>query len=135
MISLRGFIPEKLATFDSAMRWKLLLLVSLAASLLGYGLWTAVTLILFGSARELARHDWLLLASALIPIGISVYAAIFLYRHTSRRRKTQAVLTAILSLVLASLTYVITTKFFPHRLSMPRTTELRHGLGTFFPGP
>src|SRR4051812_21433755 len=117
------------------MRWKLLVLVSVAASLLGFGLWAAVTLILFGSARELARHDWLLPASALIPAGIIVYAAMFLYRHTARRRKTQAVLTAILSLVLASLTYVISVRLFPQRLAIPRTAELRHGLGVLFPGP
>jgi L-lactate permease len=108
------------------MRWKLLVLVSVAASLLGFGLWAAVTITLFGSARELAQRDWLLPASALIPIGVIVLAAIFLYRHTARRRKTQAVITAVLGLLFVSLSYIVATKFFPEHLSLPPTSELRH---------
>jgi uncharacterized membrane protein len=108
------------------MRWKLLLSVSVVAGVVGFGLWAAVALVVFGSGKGLAQHDWLLLASAFIPIGLAIYAAMFVYRHTARRRKTQAVLAAIFSLLLGSVTYLLTARFFPERLSIPPPSELRN---------
>ena len=108
------------------MRWKLLVIASLAAAFLGCGLWSALVIGVFGSARTLARHDWLLLASALIPIGIATYAAVFVYRHTARRRKTQAAITAILVLFLTLGTYLVVSGLFGNRLYIPTNYEMRH---------
>lgn len=108
------------------MRWKLLVLASLAAALFACGLWSALAIGAFGTARELARHDWLLLASAIVPLAIAVYAGVFVYRHTSRRRKTQAVVTVIVALFLTVGTYFVASLLFPNRLLIPRTYELRH---------
>ena len=105
------------------MRWKLLLLASLVAPILGFGLWCALTVALFTTATELARHDWIFFASFLLPVGLAVFSGIFVYRHTARRRKTQAILSVILTLVLASLGYFITLKFSPERFQVSRASN------------
>lgn len=108
------------------MRWKLLVLASLAAAVLGVGLWSLFTIVCFGAASDLGRHDWILLASALIPLGLIAYAGLFVYRHTARRRKTQVVITVLLSLMLTPAIYLAATSLFPTRLIIPRTYEVRH---------
>jgi len=108
------------------MRWKLLVTASLAAALLAFGLWSALAIGAFGTARELARHDWLLLAGAIVPLAIAVYAGVFVYRHTARRRKTQAVVTVIVALFLTVGIYFVASLLFPNMFSIPRTYELRH---------
>src|SRR5712692_7353310 len=99
-----------------SMRWKLLVLVSFVAALLALGLWSAITIAVFGSARALARNDWLLLLTAIVPLAIAAYSGVFVYRHTARRRKTQAALTVILSLLLTLGTYLTASLMFPNRL-------------------
>ena len=105
------------------MRWKLLLLASLVAAILGFGLWCALTVAFFGTASELTRHDWIFLASLLLPLGLAVFSGVFVYRHTARRRKTQAILSALLTLVLASLGYFITLKLSPERFWVSRANN------------
>ncbi|MEK6335148.1 MAG: hypothetical protein AABM67_09375 [Acidobacteriota bacterium] len=106
------------------MRWKLLVLVSLVAALAALTLWSAITIAIFDSARVMARNGWILLSSLLIPFGVAAYSCVFVYRHTSRRRKTQAALTAILALVFTLGSYLVASQVFP-RLIIPRTYEVR----------
>jgi hypothetical protein len=108
------------------MRWKLLVLVSFAAAILALGLWSAIAIAVFGSARVMAQNDWLLLASLVIPLGVAAYAGVFVYRHTSRRRKTQALITALLALLVTAGIYLVASQIFPHRLIIPRTSEVRN---------
>jgi cytochrome bd-type quinol oxidase subunit 2 len=108
------------------MRWKLLIIASLAAGFIGCGLWSALAIGVFGSARVLARNDWLLLSTTIIPIAIDAYSGVFVYRHTARRRKTQATFTVILALVLTMGIYLVAAAVFPDRLMIPRTYEVRH---------
>jgi cytochrome bd-type quinol oxidase subunit 2 len=98
------------------MRWKLLVIVSLAAAILACGIWSVMVIGAFGSARELARHTWLLFASALVPLGLAAYSGVFVYRHTSRRRKTQAAFAVILSLCLSAGTYFAAALVVPDKL-------------------
>jgi len=107
------------------MRWKLIVLVSVAAGFIGCGLWSALVVGIFGTAWAMARNDWLLLFSAIIPLAIAVYSGIFVYRHTSRRRKTQAALTIILALIFSFGIYLVASQVFP-RLIIPRTPEVRY---------
>ena len=107
------------------MRWKLFVIASFAAAFLACALWSGLVIGVFGSARELARNQWLLLSSAIVPLGVAIYSGVFVYRHTSRRRKAQATLTAILALVLTVGTYLVASQFFPHRLIFSRTPEIR----------
>ena len=108
------------------MRWKLLGLVSVIAALLGVALWSAATVAAFGSARAMARNDWILLGSLVIPLGVSVFGAFFVYRHTAHRRKTQAVIVTLLTLVLMAAAYLVASTFFTSRLYIPSTYEVRH---------
>jgi len=107
------------------MRWRLLVLTSFAAAVVACGLWSAFAIALFGSAGQLARHDWFLLASAAVPLVFIVYAGIFAYRHTARRRKTQAMITAILALFLTIGFHLAASQLFPNRLVIPRSYQAR----------
>jgi cytochrome bd-type quinol oxidase subunit 2 len=107
------------------MRWKLLILVSLVAAFIACGLWSGLVIGIFGNARSLARNQWLLFSSTIVPLAMAVYSGVFVYRHTSRRRKTQAALTAILALLLTFGTYLVASQVFPDRLIIPRTSEVR----------
>jgi cytochrome bd-type quinol oxidase subunit 2 len=107
------------------MRWKLLVIASFAAAFIACGLWSGLVIGIFGTARALARNQWLLLSSAMVPLGMAAYSGVFVYRHTSRRRKTQATLTAILALLLTLGTYLVASQVFPNRLIIPRTSEIR----------
>ena len=95
------------------MRWKLVIIASVAASLIASGLWCALVAILVGPAAAVTRHDWML-ASLAIPLGIAVIAGFFVYRHTSRRRKTQALLTLAAVLLLTSIAYLIAATLAPN---------------------
>jgi cytochrome bd-type quinol oxidase subunit 2 len=109
------------------MRWKLLVIASLAAAIIGCGLWSALAIGIFGTARALARNDWILLASAIIPLAVSAYSGVFVHRHTARRRKTQATFTVILTLLLTLGAYLVASQVFPDRFIIPRNYEIRHG--------
>jgi cytochrome bd-type quinol oxidase subunit 2 len=119
--------PEQLTLWCRSilMRWKLLVLVSLAAAFIACGLWFGLVIGVFGTAKDLARNNWLLLYSAIVPLAVAAYSGVFVYRHTSRRRKTQATLTAILALLLSLGTYLVASQVFPQRLIIPRTSEVR----------
>ena len=105
------------------MRWRLLVITSFAAALVACGLWSTLAIALFGSAREMARHDWSLLASAAVSLVLIVYAGVFAYRHTARRRKTQAMITAVLALFLTIGFYLTASQLFPNRLVIPRSYQ------------
>jgi len=106
------------------MRWKLLVLVPMAAALIACALWSALVIVSFGTARDLTRSDWVLLATIIPPLAIAAYSGVFVYRHTSRRRKTQAVLTVILSLFLTLGVYWLASLMFPARLHIPLPREV-----------
>jgi hypothetical protein len=108
------------------MRWKLLVIASFAAALISCGLWSALAIGVFGSARALARNDWLLLSSLIIPLSIAVYSAVFVYRHTARSRRTQATFTVILTLIFTLVAYEACWALFPDRFYIPTTYEVRH---------
>jgi hypothetical protein len=108
------------------MRWKLLITTSAAAAFIGFALWCVVAIGLFGSVTRLARNDAVLLASVLIPLVFAGLAAFFAYRHTARRRKMQALITTLLTILFAVLAYFAATTLARDRFVIPRTYELRH---------
>jgi ABC-type uncharacterized transport system permease subunit len=108
------------------MRWKLLGLVSVIAALTGVALWSAVTVAAFGSARAMARYDWVLLGSLIIPLGVTVFGALFVYRHTAHRRKSQAVIAILLTLLLTAATYLLASGLFKSRLYVSPSYDLQH---------
>jgi hypothetical protein len=81
------------------MRLKLVLAASLLAAFVGAGSCIALVLGVF-SVKALSNPGLLVSATLLLPIVTIVFASIFVYRHTARRRKLQAFLTAILAILL-----------------------------------
>jgi uncharacterized membrane protein len=82
------------------MRPKLVIGASSLAALLGAGSCVAIVLSIFSSLQPVARPGLLVSATFLLPIAAITLASVFVYRHTARRRKLQALLTAILAILL-----------------------------------
>jgi hypothetical protein len=81
------------------MRLKLVLIASLLAAIVGAGSCIALVLGVF-SVKTLSNPGLLLTSTLLLPIATTFFDSFFVYRHTARRRKTQAFLTAILTTLL-----------------------------------
>jgi hypothetical protein len=107
------------------MRWKVIILVAAAAALFSCVLWGGLAIGVFGSAGALAQHQVLFAASLLIPLGLTAFASTFVYRHTARKRRTQALITAVLSLLLTPAIYLAASFLAPQRLHLPRIAEDR----------
>ena|SRR2546422_11333385 len=82
------------------MRLKLVLIASLLAAVIGSGASIAIILGAFASLKPLSAPGLLVIATFVLPTAAVLYASIFVYRHTARRRKLQAALTAILAVLL-----------------------------------
>jgi len=81
------------------MRLRLVIAASLLAAIVGAGSCIALVLGVF-SLKALSTPGLLLASTLLLPAAAIVFASIFVYRHTARRRKLQAFLTAILATLL-----------------------------------
>jgi hypothetical protein len=95
------------------MRLKLVFLTSLLGALLGSGgplLITAIGLsqrgFLLAKSFPETAEGWKSGTILLIPIAVALFAGVFVYRHTARRRKLQAVLTSVLVLMLSAVAFV-----------------------------
>ena len=116
------------------MRWKLLIITSLVAALLSAGGMYVFTYL--SRAYPAAASELLLLSPGLvvIPLAVTTLASVFVYRHTARRRKLQAALTALLSLVLTVAAVFAIARIVFRRAagevarSHPVATERRRGL-------
>ena len=82
-----------------SMRLKLVLAASLLAAIVGAGSCIALVLLVF-SQQALLSPGLLVASTFLLPIATTIFASIFVYRHTARRRRLQAFLTAILAVLL-----------------------------------
>lgn len=99
MVCFHAFFPlapfQKQPETEGRLRWKLLIAASLLAAVAGACSYFAVTYLLlaFGASPS-AWEETLLLLS---PLGAIIFASIFVYRHTPRRRALQAATTALLA--------------------------------------
>lgn len=86
------------------MRWKLLIVASLLAFVVGTGACMLLVRLLAARGGG-ALPAWAAAAALAAPVACIVYASIFVYRHTARRRTLQAAATALLAsaLTLAAL--------------------------------
>jgi len=83
------------------MRLKLVVIVSLLAAIVGAGSCIALVLGIF-SVKGL-----LVTSTLLLPIATIIFASIFVYRHTARRRKLQAFLTVVLATLLTLALFIV----------------------------
>jgi len=89
------------------MRLKLVLTSSLLAAVVGTGSAIAIILSVFSSLKPITTPGLLVVSIYLLPMLATLLASIFVYRHTARRRKLQAILTAIIALLLTILFFVV----------------------------
>lgn len=82
------------------MRWKLLIFVSLAATVFSAGASLGLSHGLLGTTGRMRTPDLTALAILAVPVAAIAAASVFVYRHTARRRPLQAAMTAMLSAVL-----------------------------------
>lgn len=82
------------------MRWKLLLIASLVATLIGAGSPLGIVYGLSGPTHQLREPDIFIISILLIPVAAITGAGFFVYRHTARRRQIQAVLTVLIATLL-----------------------------------
>jgi hypothetical protein len=83
------------------MRLKLVIITSLLAAIAGAGASVAIILLGFSALPTMRPPGLLLLATLLLPVVAVLLGSIFVYRHTARRRKLQAFLTALLATFLS----------------------------------
>ena len=88
------------------MRLKLVIAASLLAAVVGAGSCIALVLGVF-SVKVLSSPGLLAASTLLLPVLTIVVASIFVYRHTARRRKLQAFLTALLAILLTLSLFVL----------------------------
>ncbi|HET6977775.1 MAG TPA: hypothetical protein VFI24_15705 [Pyrinomonadaceae bacterium] len=96
------------------MRLKLVLITSLLAAVVGAGSCIALVLGVF-SQQALASPGLLLASTLLLPLATIIFASIFVYRHTARRRRLQAFLTLVLATLLTIALFVVTSIVTSHR--------------------
>src|SRR5829696_1934253 len=96
------------------MRLKLVIAASLLAAIVGAGSCIALVLGVF-SVKALSNPGLLVSATLLLPIAAIIFASIFVYRHTARRRKLQAFLTAILATLLTLALFIVASILSAHR--------------------
>jgi purine-cytosine permease-like protein len=90
------------------MRPKLVVGMSFLAALLGAGSCIGIVLGISSSLNP-ARPGLIVTATLLLPIAAIIFASFFVYRHTARRRKLQAFVTAILATLLTLSFFVLAT--------------------------
>jgi hypothetical protein len=107
----------KLRRTGLRLRWKLLIVVPMLAALIGAGACAAAARLLSNSGGG-ALPVWAAVVALVAPIACVVYASIFVYRHTARRRTLQAAATALLASLLT-----LTALLLGSLLSGRRTPE------------
>lgn len=88
------------------MRLKLVVIVSLLAAIVGAGSCIALVLGVF-SLQTLSSPGLLVTSTLLLPIAAIIFASIFVYRHTARRRRLQAFLTVVLATLLTLALFIV----------------------------
>lgn len=106
------------------MRWRLLLVASLLATLIGAGATLAIAHVVLGSTGHLTSPGGMAAATLLIPVAACVYATIFVYRRTARRRILQAAATALLTAIL-TLAFIVAGAFYLSKPFTPATPAPR----------
>jgi uncharacterized BrkB/YihY/UPF0761 family membrane protein len=105
------------------MRLRLVLIISSLAALIGAGASIAIILGVSSSLRSLRAPGPLILSTFVLPIAAVFLGSFFIYRHTARRRKLQAFLTALLatflSLCLFLLASILTARYEPIQPPQP----------------
>lgn len=105
------------------MRLKLVFTASLLAALVGAGSAIAIIIWVFSSLKPITAPGLLVLSTYLLPALAIFLATMFVYRHTAKRRKLQAALTALVSVALTLAIFVGASIYTSRRDPAPPTPE------------
>ena len=107
------------------MRLRLVLLAALCGAIAGAGSCIAIVFAVFSSLKPVSRPGLLVAATFVLPLAAVLLSSIFVYRHTARRRKLQAFLTAILAAILSLCLLVLASIISSRRqpISPPQPVE------------
>ena len=111
------------------MRWKLLLIASLLATIVGAGSTIVLVYSLTRPAENLSRPSLLAFGALLLPIAAITYASIFVYRHTARRRRLQAMLTALLACTLTLTIFLLSSVLYTKHAPAPTPIPTPRNVG------
>jgi hypothetical protein len=111
------------------MRWKLLLIASLVATLIGAGATLLIIKTLFSATESIRASDFYVLGTLLFPAAAITFASIFVYRHTARRRSLQALLTALLSIFLTLTALLVSSMLLSKPPLGPDQPPLQRNVG------
>ena len=104
------------------MRLKLVFAASALAAIVGAGSCAALVLGVF-SATALSSPGLLVASTLLLPAATIIFAAIFVYRHTAKRRKLQAFLTTLIATLLTLCIFIVasilSSRFSPIEPAQP----------------
>jgi amino acid transporter len=103
--------PQEAKEQRPRMRWKLLIITSLVASIVGAGSTLGLAFGLTGAPKRPVVLNLYAMLTFLIPLASIFFASLFVYRHTARWRKVQALSTALLSILL-TLTILVAAFMF-----------------------
>jgi hypothetical protein len=103
------------------MRLKLVLIASAIAAIAGSG--ASIAIIMFASVRPLSSPGLFVAVTYLLPTATILLASIFVYRHTARRRRLQAVLTATLAILLSLAAFFLASLLTNAPLPRQRPTK------------
>jgi len=110
------------------MRWKLLVLVSLVTALIASAIWFLLITVFFnGSSSVLQINGDFWPLTTILPFLLALLGGVFVYRHTSRRRKTQAAITVLAAATLTALVCFTVTSLLRQRAAIscfPRRVRL-----------
>ena len=98
------------------MRVKLIVLVSVVASLLACGTWCLYVILVIGELGLVRTHNGYVLSSLLILLIFAAASAVFVYRHTAYKRKTQALLALLLTAFLTIASCLAVARSYPRKL-------------------
>jgi cell shape-determining protein MreD len=88
------------------MRLKLVIIISSLAAIVGAGGSIAIILGVL-STKSLTTVGPLAIATLALPLLAVLLASFFVYRHTAKRRKLQAFLTAVLTILISICLFVL----------------------------
>lgn len=106
------------------MRWKVLILTSLAATVAGVGLTLVIVLLGYNSLDELLTHRLPAMGTVVILFALTALAGFFVYRHTPRRRKLQTTLAVLLTILFTAAAFALGSVLTPrlHLSRIPATS-------------
>jgi hypothetical protein len=111
------------------MRAKLVFGVSILAALVGGGSCIAIVFFVFSSFNPVNRIGLFVAATMLLPIAAIIFGSVFVYRHTARRRKLQAFITAVLATIL-TLGLLLTATILSRRQINREPIPKRNGIAS-----